>query len=155
MISHPNCWLPIALAITIFAGCGDDPEPTLQSFEDEGDVCLNRFSFDDQSAIEAEAPIEVIVELPVCLSSSCSSEPQASCQATLDAESNTITLTSEGSYLDTSAQAQGCTADCGLLHADCEIPALPEGQYTLTHGQTTYTFEVPSQPEGCLQADAS
>lgn len=155
MTGNPYFWLPITLAIGLLSACAEDAEPTLKTFENEGDVCLNRFSFDDQSAIEAEAPIEVIVELPGCLSSSCSTDAQASCEVALDAATNTITLTSQGSYLDTSVVDGTCTADCGLLHAECEIPALPEGQYTLTHGQTTYTFEVPSQPEGCLQADAS
>ncbi|TXD36117.1 hypothetical protein FRC98_13420 [Lujinxingia vulgaris] len=155
MTGNPNFWLPLTLAISLLAACGDDPEPTLVTFEDEGDVCLNRSSFQDDAPLEADAPIDVRVELPVCLSSSCSSQPQASCELAVDTATNTITLTSEGSYLDTSAIDGSCTADCGLLHAECEIPALPEGQYTLTHGQTTYTFDVPSEPTGCLEANAS
>lgn len=155
MTPNPNFWLPLTLAITLFAGCGDDPEPTLQTFENDGEVCLNRSGFQDDAPVEADTPIELRVELPVCLSSSCSAQAQASCELSVDATTNTITLTSEGSYLDTSAVEGSCTADCGLLHAECEIPALPEGQYTLTHGDTVYTFDVPSEPTGCLEPSSN
>ncbi|RDV37151.1 hypothetical protein DV096_14295 [Bradymonadaceae bacterium TMQ3] len=155
MSGNPYFWLPLTLAIGLLTACSGESDPVLKTFENEGEVCLNRFSFADDASLEVETPIEVIVELPGCLSSSCSSDSRASCQVALDATHNTITLTSEGSYLDTSTAYGSCTADCGLLHAECQIPALPEGQYTLTHGQDTYTFTVPSELSGCLEANAS
>jgi len=133
----------ILLTLPLIAACGlfeDDPEHV--TFENEGTVCLH-LADDPQDFSEREIP-SLSVTLPVCLSSSCSENPQASCEVSVDG--TTITLTSTASYLDTSTAGGACTDDCGQLQATCELPELTAGEYTVTHGDETFTLEVdPAQ----------
>ncbi|RAL23963.1 hypothetical protein DL240_07385 [Lujinxingia litoralis] len=151
MNAYPRVWPLLPLSLALLIACGES-EPTLVSYEDEGEVCLNRSLQADDAPLQEGAPLSVRVELPVCLSSSCTSAPVTSCELSL--EDHTITLSSHASYLDTSQPLGSCTADCGLLFAECELPALAAGQYTLIHGEHTYTFAIPSEPVGCLEPTA-
>lgn len=132
------------LAIPLIAACSQaDDEPEHVSYENEGTVCLH-LADDPQDYSEREIP-SLSVTLPVCLSSSCSKEPQASCQANV--EGTTITLTSSASYLDYSVTMRACTEDCGQLQATCAIPALEPGEYTVVHGEESFTLQVDSEQE--------
>ncbi|TXD36116.1 hypothetical protein FRC98_13415 [Lujinxingia vulgaris] len=139
-----RCIALTLLAIPLIAACGvfdDDPERV--EFENEGTVCLH-LADDPQDYSDRDIP-SLSVTLPVCLSSSCSEAPQASCQASVDG--TTITLTSAASYLDTSTAGGACTDDCGQLQATCAIPALEPGEYTVVHGDETFTLQVDAEQE--------
>ena len=132
------------LAIPLIAACGlleGDPERV--AFENEGTVCLH-LADDPQDFSERDIP-SLSVTMPVCLSSSCSENPQASCEVSVDGTS--ITLTSSASYLDTSTAGGACTDDCGQLQATCAIPALEPGEYTVVHGEESFTLQVDGEQE--------
>ncbi|RVU46902.1 hypothetical protein EA187_07140 [Lujinxingia sediminis] len=127
------------LALPLIVACSEaNEDPEHITFENEGTVCLH-LADDPQDYSERQIP-SLSVTLPVCLSSSCSKAPQASCQASV--EGTTITLTSSASYLDTSTAGGACTDDCGQLQATCAIPALEPGEYTINHGDESFTLQV-------------
>lgn len=132
------------LILPLLAACGLlDGDPERVAFENEGTVCMH-VAEDPQDFSERDIP-SLSVTLPVCLSSSCSENPQASCEVSVDG--TTITLTSSASYLDTSTAGGACTDDCGQLQANCELPELEAGEYTVTHGDETFTMEVAPEQE--------
>ncbi|RAL23962.1 hypothetical protein DL240_07380 [Lujinxingia litoralis] len=130
------------------AACGnDDASPEDVRYENQGQVCLH-LAEDAQNTSAIEIP-SISVTIPICLSSSCSLNPEASCTASV--EGTTITLSSEASFLDYSVTDRACTEDCGQLQARCAIPALEAGEYTVIHGEETFTLEVnpAEEPTTC------
>jgi hypothetical protein len=86
-----------------------------------------------------DQPVNVAVQFPACLSSSCTQDRMASC--TVAGASGALQVTSSGSY--TTINAAMCTTDCGFLIARCQTPALPAGTTTFQHGTTTLTVTLP------------
>ena len=82
-----------------------------------------------------------------CMSSSCDRNEVASCTATLDG--TTITVTSSFSW-ETATSGVDCTDDCGFLIAECDLAsALDDGVYTLVHGSETTTISLPDDGGDC------
>lgn len=100
---------------------------------DEGTSCLE--------AALADSTGTVTVDPGICLSSSCDRNATGTCEATLDGA--TITIQS-GFAWETATGPVGCTDDCGLLMATCDVGPLPAGTYTLVHGSETVTVDVPT-----------
>ncbi len=94
-------------------------------------------------------PFDLLLDLGLCLSSSCSEELQTQCTHTVDGDE--IHVAVSGSYGDLTYLEEGsCTDDCGIHIADCGELTLPEGQYTLHYAGNTYPFELPDDDAGCL-----
>jgi hypothetical protein len=121
---------------------------TGQPFEVEntGQACLlgHEPSGSQRTTYPAGQPIEINVGGFDCLSSSCTTDATASCEATLTG--STVMITARASWKDTSHLGQGCTDDCGSPSAACMTPPLPAGEYTFTYGSQVTTLTVPSMP---------
>jgi hypothetical protein len=88
----------------------------------------------------AGEPLQLSVVFPLCLSSSCSTDRQASCTAAQSG--NTFAVTAKGSYHEAGSGA--CTADCGTLAPSCETPMLSEGTFTFQYAGGSVDLVVPS-----------
>jgi hypothetical protein len=142
--------------VFVAAGCiskdgGGAAQPV--EFHDEGRLCvypatetqgvpvLQRPDAGGEAFTYAAGEIvNVAVQFPACLSSSCSIERAAIC--TVEAIGGTIRVTSTGSYreVDTSG---ACTGDCGFLIARCATTALAAGSYSFQHGSDQVALAVP------------
>ena len=140
-------WLAL-LSAPLALGCSDDGiggGDELVEFENTGRVCLlaDPQSFaDSPQDFVANQPLTVQVTFDSCLSSSCTRDETAVCEAIADGA--TVAVTSSASYLDTTNSAQGCTDDCQTLSVTCEVAGLPDGDYSVSHGGNTLSFTIPS-----------
>jgi hypothetical protein len=133
----------------LLAACGS-PFGEAHRFKDEGTVCVSPtgqpaepFASQLPAApvtFEGDRPVEILVQMPTCLSSSCSKELRASCEVKL-AGPGELVVTSSGSYVE---EGTTCTADCRALFARCTSPTLPAGTYSVRHGDDRLTVTVPS-----------
>jgi hypothetical protein len=89
------------LLALLFSACADPITTT--TLDDVGAACSDG--------------AEITVTFPGCLSSSCDTLTEATCEATLDG--TTIRVT--GHAVITS-QGNECTADCGTISATCALP---------------------------------
>lgn len=106
------------LTLLLLLGC--EPEPTAITVTD-GTACVD-------DGIET-----ITFTFDTCLSSSCDTVESASCTATLSGE--TVTVTGEVVVL---REGDECTADCGIVTAECAMPALPDtGEIEVVVGDTT------------------
>ena len=106
------------LPFLLLAACADTA-----IFEDSGTVCID------------EATDQVLVQVNTCLSSSCDTLVEASCEAILDGDTLTVT-----SYAEVRSEGSTCTDDCGLVRPTC---ALPDGDLTgvtVVHGGTSAPY---------------
>jgi hypothetical protein len=119
-------------------------------FKDIGFLCL--YPASDSTSVPsnpdrtvrtygADQSVNVAVQFPTCLSSSCSKHPMATC--TVDASNGALRVTSSGSFDDPSSN-NGCTGDCRFLIARCTTEILAAGTHTFQHGMDTLAFTVPS-----------
>jgi len=135
--------------LAVLAACGGAaaPPPDIDySLVDTGQVCLSATVEPGASGagtFAVDAPVYASFDARVCLSSSCSRDPRATCEITRT--DGAIAVTSLASWTDTSPSAEGCTADCGFLRARCQLGALPAGTYTVRYGGQALTLTVPSQ----------
>lgn len=122
-----------AALVSLLSACGT-------TLEDQGRACVSTGA-DPYTAgdLAAGRPVTIHVVMPTCLSSSCTSDRQASC--TVSQEGSTLRVSSRGSYA--SRPAAVCTDDCVRLTAHCETAPLPAGQYTIVHGGATTTLSIP------------
>lgn len=126
------------------------------TFRDEGRLCLYTESSPDpwgspsEQRVEAHQAITFQVTLTDCLSGSCTNNREASCEAVLDG--NTVRITSQGAYTDNGGLLQGCTSDCHVVSAACSLDeGLPEGEYTVVHGEDVMSLSVASTvAEPCM-----
>jgi len=131
----------LLIPFTLCIGCGepgpnDDWQPV--SLTDSGSTCLQAESADNNGSVSVNGDL--------CLSSSCSRNAVGSCEATLDG--NTITVTSQFDWEENVGENVACTDDCGTLVVECgEIGPLPEGTYTLVHGEQSKEVVVPTQDD--------
>ena len=136
------------LVVLVACGGAAAPAPDIDhSLVDTGQVCLSA-SVDPGAAgagtFAEDAPVYVSFDaIGVCLSSSCTRDPLATCEVTRVGDG--IAVTSLASWTDTSPSAEACTADCGLLRASCQLGALPAGSYTVRYDGQELTLMVPSQ----------
>jgi hypothetical protein len=133
----------VALAV---AGCGGKDVQV----ENQGRLCVfpsssvgqNGFGPLDTTPREyvAGETLQLSVVFPLCLSSSCSTDRQASCAA--EQTGNTFAVTAQGSYREAGSGA--CSADCGTLSPSCVTPALSEGTFTFKYAGGSVDLVVPS-----------
>lgn len=121
--------------LLLLAACGGPWDEV--SFVDEGDLC-----FSTQGS-----GIAIEVRAPECMSSSCSRDPHATCEATVQGER--ITITSEIHWEEKHGGLKGCTLDCGIAAADCTLDDVAPGTYTVVHGEEEIELVVPLAQEGC------
>jgi hypothetical protein len=129
----------------------ETPRPRIVPFADPGTarICLGDADPISGSELVADEPFPVLLDLGLCLSSSCTEDFQADCEHIVDEDE--ITVSVQGSYGDRAFLEEGvCTEDCGVYVADCGEVVLPEGSYTITHGDQSHTFSIPSDEAGCL-----
>lgn len=111
---HHVSWA--TLAALVLVACDDDE---VREYEDEGTVCL-RPSADT---------LQVRIEFPTCVSSSCDTVLEKSCSAEL--EGNVLTF---HAFTKIEGSTGECTADCGLVTADCSLPMPPPGNHLIHFG---------------------
>jgi hypothetical protein len=61
------------------------------------------------------------------------------------ADGSTLRISASASYVDRTAMAHGCTADCTMLSGMCPTGYLPSGSYTLVFGVSTLSLTIPSE----------
>jgi len=122
-------WLGLILMLS---GCGED-DGTTNTFTNDGSLCFRS---------QATDSVEVLVTFDTCLSSSCSHVIEASCSV---AETNgTIQVESRAVVENDSGE---CTADCGLLTAQCESAPISAGTYPVTYGANADSIVLPATAE--------
>jgi len=127
------------MAVLLVAACSGGSEDR-STFSNEGKVCLRLLS---------DGTLEVRVQFPTCLSSSCSRVVETGCRVTVS--ESTLGVTSHGTVEGTGASA--CTDDCGALVAECEATEpLEPGEYTVRHGGDS-TVVTPGDIETCVFDD--
>jgi hypothetical protein len=89
------------LLALLLTACADPI--TTSTIDDEGEACVDGTS--------------ITVTFPGCLSSSCDTLTEATCEATLDG--TTIRVTGRAVI---ESQGDMCTADCGIISATCDLP---------------------------------
>jgi hypothetical protein len=123
--------LTFLCAFGLLACIGGETETT---YTDIGTVCLSG---------EPDAPHAVDIDFHVCMSSSCDSLVESTCEAVLSGSELTITATA------TVASKHGaCTADCGELLVNCQTDPLPAGTYDVIYGDQQATLTVPGTTAG-------
>ncbi len=86
------------------------------------------------------ARVKAVVDMNVCLSSSCDVERMQACNIMVAGAE--LTVSSTVSWRSTGADA--CTADCGRPRPMCTSQPLAAGTYTLKYKGLSTTFTVPS-----------
>jgi hypothetical protein len=119
-----------ACALALLA-CNGETENT---YTDVGQVCLSG---------DPDAAHSVEIDFYVCMSSSCDSLVESSCEATLSGTELTITATAT-----VASKGGACTADCQQLLVSCETDPLPAGTYDLIYGDQQGTLTVPAATAG-------
>ncbi len=119
------------------------------SFENEGRLCLfaaepNPFVTQTPQDFVAGNSVELLVVMESCVSSSCTSDIAATCEASMTGSQ--ITVTSAGSYSEDTGLG-GCTDDCRAVSATCSTGPLQPGSYTVVHGEDELVLEVPASVE--------
>jgi hypothetical protein len=99
---------------------GDPVETTL---DDQGTACVSDAA--------------VAVDFQTCMSSSCDTLVDASCEATLDGE--VLTITSTGTHV---SQGGMCTDDCGQATVSCDLPDGWEAATSLTYGGASQAVDA-------------
>jgi hypothetical protein len=130
---------PLA-AVSLLSACTDTV-----ALDDAGTACLSAedaWWTPEPQTFEADTPITVTVVLAECLSSSCSSEREGTCDVAVTGDH--IVISGHGSYVDESGPGRSCTDDCINIEATCEVPALDEGTYTVAYGDDEISLEIPS-----------
>jgi hypothetical protein len=117
------------LVVSLLGGCGGGWE--IVTRVDEGILCVG----------QTEQSLTITVIEPDCLSSSCSRDRGGDCSATVDG--STIRVTSEIHWEENEGPLRKCTKDCLSVEVTCQIPAPPEGTYTLVHGEEETSLDVP------------
>jgi len=76
---------------------------------------------------------------PWCVHESCDQVPSLECSVLREGD----TLIVHSRYWGDHKDGSTCTTDCKSITAACNTPELEAGTYTVKHGETTFTFEVP------------
>ncbi|MFN0248363.1 MAG: hypothetical protein ACKV2T_15840 [Kofleriaceae bacterium] len=139
-----------ALAFIVLVGACDarGSQGTGQAVEvtDTGRACLlgHEPAGSQRTTYPENVPVEIRVAGFECLSSSCTTDEMASCEATLTG--TMVVITARASWKDTSRTSNGCTDDCSSPSATCFTPPLAAGTYTIRYGVNTTSLVVPSMP---------
>ena len=133
-------------AALVAVGCGGKDVVV----QNEGRLCVfpassvgqNGLVGTDRTPLQyvAGEPLQLSVVFNVCLSSSCSTNRQASCMVAKSG--NTFAVTARGSYHQDTSGA--CTDDCGVLNPTCATPPVSEGTFTFEYAGGSVDLVVPS-----------
>ncbi len=118
-------------------------------YKDEGDLCIGNEGSalsGRTSTVSANEPLRVVVAFG-CGSSSCDKLEKANCTVTVDGDR--IIIDSFARVAPVDLITTGCTSDCNIFSAQCTIPPLDEGEYTIVHGDETRTLTVPGDTFEC------
>lgn len=88
----------------------------------------------------------------------CAEDVQVGCSVTLEGELVSIETFVSGSSggSDCASGGDGDGYTCDDVYAQCDSPALPEGQYQVVHGDQVLDIEVPSTVAGaCSRSSAN
>lgn len=138
----------LTLSLLLVAGCPTDPAGRDITLDDPGRLCVvpesetPTFDFDPTTmrSYMTGGRIKAVVDLSVCLSSSCDVDRSATCEIT--AMGTGVTVTATVGWTRTGADA--CTLDCGRPRPACTSAPLPAGTYTLRYAGKSTMFDVPS-----------
>lgn len=131
-----GCWLIASTGI--LGGCGDEV-----NLDNTGLACLTTSGEwpEGGQVFEADQSVTVVVRFDDCLSSSCDTNRQGSCDVEVSADR--IVISSQGSYTDESGAGSSCTDDCGVFDVTCDTGPIPEGEYTLVYGSEEIDLSIP------------
>jgi len=143
--------LAIPLALLILActsGTGDDTGPAddtgdgtvTETLENTGTACIGSDEDDNHDTAR------VTVMLADCLSG-CAGDTQASCEATTDG--GTVSVTASGSYSVPTGPEVTCPAVCVELIATCEADGLAKGDFSLEYADASVAFSGPVNETSC------
>lgn len=129
----------LALVALTLAACGTEDDGVPESLVDSGQV-----------ERVGTSGLRFDVTANACLSSSCDLDRRATCTVTRSGD--VILITSRFGWVSGSGDAdQLCTADCSELTATCSLDeALPDGTYTVRHGDDEATLVVEDGVPGDL-----
>ncbi len=135
------------MALFLLAGCamdGKGGDGRFVEVENKGNACLlgHEPAGSMRTTFVADQPVEVNVSGFACLSSSCTTDMMARCEARL--EGTTIIITTIASWRDTTEVTGICTDDCASPFATCMTPPLPAGTYSVSLPPRAAVLEVPS-----------
>lgn len=130
--------IPLIVLTTVGCGTGLVDTWETRTLEDEGTACLVATTDGGEGTVTVDAQ--------ECMSSSCDRNQVASCEATVDGSTITVTASFEW---ETATGTQACTDDCGQLAADCSTGELAAGTYTLVYGDQSTEFTVPTESGDC------
>ena len=129
--------LSVALCLPLLSSCGD----TSELFEHTE---LQSFCASSGNGTDGEVTaLTVTVEFDLCLSSSCDTLMESSCEFTRDGDELTLT----GLALVESQTKGACTSDCGRVSAQC-TQELDNGTYLLRAGEAMLEYELGT-PAAC------
>lgn len=139
------------VALLLLGGCFPG-EPQTRSFEDTGSICIGVSSPWESGGdpLLAGETASVSVLFAECLSSSCSANLDGSC--TVSQYESGATVSSSGSYDDTSGVDGVCTMDCMSFQAECGEITIPDREFAIIHGDAHFYLE-PGVERRCYSMD--
>ncbi|RYZ03331.1 MAG: hypothetical protein EOO73_28120 [Myxococcales bacterium] len=127
-----------------------EPDPVCQQLEGSR-LCVRGTPTAEGEVLAVGDVLSVTVQVAGCFSSSCTQVHAAECSIS---ESEDFDVAAAFCVAETSSAGQGCTADCGNVHADCSFgQGLKAGEHQVRLGSVVVGFQVPTTlPHGGLCA---
>lgn len=127
-----------------------EPDPLCQKHEGSR-LCVRGTATADGEVLAEGDVLSVTVQVQGCFSSSCTKVHAAECAIN---EGNGFEVDASFCVAETAEPGQGCTADCGNVHADCSFgQGLSAGEHQVRLGSVVVGFQVPTKlPHGGLCA---
>lgn len=127
-----------------------EPPPTCDK-QEGGRLCVRGTPTADGEVLAVGDVLSVTVQSKGCFSSSCSKVVTAECAI---AANDGFDVSASFCVANTAKPNQGCTADCGNVHADCSFgQGLEAGEHEVRLGSLVVGFQVPTKlPLGGLCA---
>ena len=132
------------------APIGPKPGWSKVSLEDTLPLCVFS-SYEERSAtvafpkakkqkLDANAPVVFGIFPPWCVNDACDDRTLLQCWTERDGP----TLTVHSRFASHRKDGAACAKDCLQVEAACETPPLEPGQYTVRHGDKSYSLKIPS-----------
>ena len=122
------------------SGADTDSSGERSTLEDVGVACIDGNDDDDN-----HSTARVTVVLSECLES-CAMDPQATCEATTDGD--TVTVTASGSYSFV-PDGEDCASMCIPMAAECQAESVEKGNYILEYAGSSVDFTGPVSAQSC------